>query len=297
MSKKVFIILVNYNGVTDTLECIKSLESIYYKNYEIVVVDNDSTDNSLHILKEKIGYKHHVISSNKNGGFAFGNNIGIRYALEKGADYVLLINNDTTVEPDFLDELVNSMEKNDECGITTGLILNYYDKNLVWYAGGEINWNRFYGYHKHENENINRLRLYENEVSFATGCLMLIRSEVITKVGELPEEYFMYYEDVDYCANIQENGYKIYFNPKSIIYHKISATSGESESPFAITWNTRNRVNFINKYRYKISNINYIKLILFFYITRIIKFIKYISKGRLDKARALLHGLRRRSFE
>lgn len=297
MSKKVFIILVNYNGVTDTLECIKSLESIYYNNYEIVVVDNDSTDNSLDILKEKIGYKHHVISSNKNGGFAFGNNIGIRYALEKGADYVLLINNDTTVEPDFLDELVNSMKKNDECGITTGLILNYYDKNLVWYAGGEINWNRFYGYHKHENENINRLRLYESEVSFATGCLMLIRSEVITKVGELPEEYFMYYEDVDYCANIQENGYKIYFNPKSIIYHKISATSGESESPFAITWNTRNRVNFINKYRYKISNINYIKLILFFYITRIIKFIKYISKGRLDKAIALLHGLRRSSFE
>lgn len=297
MSKKVFIILVNYNGVTDTLECIKSLESIYYNNYEIVVVDNDSTDNSLDILKEKIGYKHHVISSNKNGGFAFGNNIGIRYALEKGADYVLLINNDTTVEPDFLDELVNSMEKNDECGITTGLILNYYDKNLVWYAGGEINWNRFYGYHKHENKNINRLRLYESEVSFATGCLMLIRSEVITKVGELPEEYFMYYEDVDYCANIQENGYKIYFNPKSIIYHKISATSGESESPFAITWNTRNRVNFINKYRYKISNINYIKLILFFYITRIIKFIKYISKGRLDKAIALLHGLRRSSFE
>lgn len=297
MSKKVFIILVNYNGVTDTLECIKSLESIYYNNYEIVVVDNDSTDNSLDILKEKIGYKHHVISSNKNGGFAFGNNIGIRYALEKGADYVLLINNDTTVESDFLDELVNSMEKNDECGITTGLILNYYDKNLVWYAGGEINWNRFYGYHKHENENINRLRLYESEVSFATGCLMLIRSEVITKVGELPEEYFMYYEDVDYCANIQENGYKIYFNPKSIIYHKISATSGESESPFAITWNNRNRVNFINKYRYKISNINYIKLILFFYITRIIKFIKYISKGRLDKAIALLHGLRRSSFE
>ena len=75
MSKKVFIILVNYNGVTDTLECIKSLESIYYNNYEIVVVDNDSTDNSLDILKEKIGYKHHVISSNKNGGFAFGNNI------------------------------------------------------------------------------------------------------------------------------------------------------------------------------------------------------------------------------
>lgn len=297
MSKKVFIILVNYNGVTDTLECIKSLESIYYNNYEIVVVDNNSTDNSLDTLKEKLSYKHHVISSNKNGGFAFGNNIGIRYALEKGADYVLLINNDTTVEPDFLDELVKSMENNKEYGITTGLILNYYDKNLVWYAGGEINWNRFYGYHKHENENINKLSLYESEVSFATGCLMLIRSEVITKVGGLPEEYFMYYEDVDYCANIQENGYKICFNPKSIIYHKISAASGEVESPFAIKWNNRNRVNFINKYRYKISNVKYIKLILFFYITRIVKFIKYISKGRLDKATALLHGLRRSNFE
>lgn len=297
MGKKVFIILLNYNGVNDTLECIKSLETINYNNYEIIVVDNDSTDNSFTILKEEIGHKHHVISSNRNGGFAFGNNVGIRYALKKGADYILLINNDTTVEPNFLDELVRPMERSSDYGISTGLILNYYNKNLVWYAGGEINWNRFYGYHNHENENINKLNLCESEVSFATGCLMLIRSDVITKVGELPEEYFMYYEDVDYCASIQENGYKIYFNPKSVIYHKISAASGEAESPFAIKWNTRNRIIFINKYKNKINNIKYIKLLLFFYITRIIKLIKYISKGRLDKVKALLSGLRRISFE
>lgn len=297
MSKKVFIILLNYNGVNDTLECVKSLEAINYNNYEIVIVDNCSTDNSFSILKEKFANKHHVISSGRNGGFAFGNNIGISYALKKGADYVLLINNDTIVEANFLDELVNTMESNEYYGITTGLILNYYNKNLVWYAGGEINWNRFYGYHCYENEDIDKLNLYEREVTFATGCLMLIRREVIDRLGGLPEEYFMYYEDVDYCANIQENRYKICFNPKSVIYHKISASSGETESPFAIEWNSRNRIRFINKYRYKISTFKYIKLKFFFYITRIIKLVKYILKGRIDKAIALLNGLRRSNFE
>ncbi|MBU3228074.1 glycosyltransferase family 2 protein [Clostridium algidicarnis] len=292
MDKKVFIILLNYKGVTDTLEAVASLENINYPCYEIVIVDNDSKDGSLDLLKEATFEKHHVISSGRNGGFAFGNNVGIEYALNKGADYVLLINNDTTVEKDFLNHLVDSMEAKENVAITTGLILNYYDKLKIWYDGGEIRWDKFYGYHTNEGKRLNDVTLKEKEITFATGCLMLIDCNVIKKLGPLPEEYFMYYEDVDFCAKIQENGYKIFYNPKSIIYHKIGAASGESESPFAIEWNTRNRLRFMKKYKHKLTSLKYLRLNIFFYTTRGIKLIEYIFKGRNDKAKALIKGLK-----
>ena len=292
MNKKVFIILLNYNGYKDTLEAIKSLEKINYNDFKIVVVDNNSTDNSFNILKEEIKDKHYLIQSGKNAGFAFGNNIGIKFALEKGADYILLINNDTEVEKDFLNILVEDFQKDEKIGLTTGLILNYYDKNKVWYAGGEIEWNKFYGAHFDEDKRVDEIELEEKEVSFATGCLMLIKKEVFENIGLLPEEYFMYYEDVDFCAKLSNSGYKIHYNPKSIIYHKISAASGESESPFAIEWNTRNRIKFMKKYKNNISKIQYIKAKVFFYITRVIKFIEYILNKRNDKAKALIKGIK-----
>lgn len=293
MGSKVFIILLNYNGAKDTIECVKSLEEIDYDNYEILVVDNYSTDNSFDFLSKSIGYKHHVISSGKNGGFAFGNNIGIKYAMQNNADYVLLINNDTIVKKDFLSKLFESLSENKNFGIVTGLILNYYEKNKIWYGGGEINWKRFYGYHCHENQDVDSVNLQGRNITFATGCLMLISVNTIKEVGLLPEEYFMYYEDVDYCAKVQEKGFSIYFNPNCVIYHKISASSGEYESAFAVMWNTKNRLKFIKKYKYKVSRYNYIKVITFFYITRIIKILDYFIKKRKDKAKALLNGLRR----
>lgn len=291
MNKKVFIILLNYNGYKDTLEAVKSLEKISYENYKIVIVDNNSTDNSYNILKEKLGEKHYIVQSGKNGGFAFGNNIGIKFALDNDADYVLLINNDTTVKEDFLDILVSTIEKKENIGLATGLILNYYDKDKIWFGGGDINWNKFFGMHIDENKSIKEVSLKEGEITFATGCLMLIKSETLKSIGLLSEEYFMYYEDVDFCANLQKNNYKIYYNPKSIIYHKISAASGENESPFAIEWNTRNRIKFMKKYKGMVSKFKYIKTVIYFYLTRLIKILEYIFKGRNDKVSALLKGI------
>lgn len=291
-NKKVFIILLNYKGVRDTIEAIISLENITYPNFEIVIVDNDSPDNSLALLKESLDKKHHIISSGKNGGFAFGNNVGIKYAMDRKADYVLLINNDTTVEPDFLTNLVDFIDDKQNVAMATGLILNYYDKNKIWYDGGEIKWDKFYGHHINEGKNLSDVKLEEREITFATGCLMLIKCKAIEKIGLLPEEYFMYYEDVDFCAKVKSNGYKILYNPKSVIYHKISAASGESESPFAVEWNTRNRLRFINKYKKQITFVKYISLMIFFYSTRVVRLIQYIFKGRLDKACALIKGLR-----
>lgn len=288
--KKIAIIILNYKNSKDTIECVESLEKIGYKNFEIIIVDNDSKDGSIEFLKNHFKDKHAILDSKKNGGFAYGNNVGIKYALKNKADYILLINNDTTVEENFLDVLVETAEKDKTIGITTGLIMNYYDKNKVWYNGGEIDWNKFYGYHLNERGNLSTLE-EEKEITFATGCLMLIRKEIFNNVGLLPEEYFMYYEDVDFCAKVQNKGYKIVYNSNSKIYHKISASSGEEESPFAIEWNTRNRIKFYRKYKNiscgKRKNI----FSVFFYTTRVLKGVQYLKEKRIDKAKALKKGM------
>ena len=289
--KKIGIILLNYNGYKDTVECIESLEKITYKNIEIVIVDNKSTDDSFINLKKYLDGKHNLIQSGKNKGFAYGNNIGIAFAIsEKKVDYVLLLNNDTEVKEDFIEELLKGFEKNndieEEVGISCGKILNFYDRNIVWYGGGEINWKRFYGYHIEDHSYDDR-----KYVTFATGCLMLIKKEVIEKIGYLSEEYFMYYEDVDYCAKVLKAKYKIKYNSKAIIYHKVAASSGGGETEFAIEWNTRNRIRFMNNFRESISKMSFLKAKAFFYGSRIIKMLIYLIKKEKKKSDAVKKGL------
>lgn len=292
MNEKVSIILLNYKGTKDTLECVESLEKIKYDNFDIIIVDNDSPDDSYEVLKEKLDSKHILIKSEDNGGFAKGNNIGIEYAMKNNSDFVLLLNNDTLVEEDFLNEMLECYKRHKDAGIIGCKILYESKRDLIWYGGGEINLKRFYGLHYGEREKDSEEFNVEKEVTFSTGCVMLIPAEVIRKAGYLPKEYFLYYEDVDYCMKVQEAGYKIYYCPKSVVYHKVSASTGGEESPFAVKWNTRNRIIFMNKYKNKVSSINYKKAKLFFYSTRVIKLIQYYLKGDNEKAEALKSGIR-----
>jgi GT2 family glycosyltransferase len=292
MEKKVGIILLNYKGVKDTIECVKSLEKISYKNLHIIIVDNHSQDGSYEKLKNSLDSKHIIIEAKANGGFAKGNNIGIDYALKMGCDYILLLNNDTLVEKDFLTELVNCYEVHKDAGIVGCKILYESKRDLIWYAGGEINLKRFYGFHYGEGQKDSGEFNREKEISFTTGCVMLIGRDVLEKVGKLPEEYFMYYEDVDYCLTVQEAEYKIYYCPSAVVYHKVSASSGGEASAFAIKWNTRNRIIFMNKFKYKVSKPSYIIGKLFFYSTRVIKLMEYYIKGDADKGKALLTGIK-----
>lgn len=291
MKDKVSIVLLNYKGLEDTLQCIENLEKIDYDNYEIIIVDNHSEDGSYEILKKRFEHKHVVIEAEVNGGFASGNNLGIKYAVNNGTDFVLLINTDTFVEEDFLKELISCYHRNSTAGIVTSKILYESNRDYIWYAGGEVNLSRFYGYHFGEGERDSSEYNIEKKISFATGCVMLISSKVIKKVGLFCEDYFMYYEDVDYCVKITEAGYNIYYCPSSIVYHKVSASSGGEESPFAVKWNTRNRIIFMDRFKYKVSNINYIKAKFLFYVTRLIKLIQYRLKGSSKKANALKEGM------
>lgn len=286
----VYIVLVNYNGYEDTEACIKSLRSIHYSNYSIIVVDNASTDGSYNEL-EKINEKFILLKSEKNLGFSGGNNIGIKYALQQGADYIMLLNNDTLVEPDFLNIMIDTTKSSDNLGIVGCKMMYYPQSDTIWYGGGYIDWNKYSGVHENQG---NRDSQKDNirEVTFLTGCCMLIKRSTVEKVGYLSEEYFMYLEDLDYCAKVLDNNLKIIYNPEAKIYHKVSASTGGEESSFAIKWGTRNRFVFFKKYSKSKSFIKRSRAFLFLIMSRIIKLVILLAKGNIEKSRNLMIGLK-----
>lgn len=224
MEPLVYIILVNYNGFSDTLECIESIRNITYKNYKIIVVDNKSTDEpekeQLLFLRANTIY----IQSESNLGFSGGNNIGIRYAKENNADYVLLLNNDTTVEPDFLTKLVVAAKEKEDKGVFGCKIKYYWNKEQIWFDGGTFDFKTANTSHYHTRVSNGTIE----EVTFLTGCLMLIPMEVLNDVGMLDETYFLYAEDTDYCCRVMDASYKLYYCPDAVIYHKEGASTGKT---------------------------------------------------------------------
>lgn len=249
---RVTIILVNYNNYNDTIECIKSLDTVNYPSFNVLVVDNHSPNDSILKLKTYEGNKIHIVDSGKNGGFAFGNNVGIELALKNGADYVLLLNNDTLVTPQFLNELMECFLQKTNVGIATCRIMYNSERTKVWYSGGDIDWNNLRAIHT----GINGYEYREDgieEVGFASGCCMLVSAECIRDIGGLPEEYFMYCEDMDYCVKALSRGYRIMYNSAAVIYHCVSSSGGGAESPFVIEWSNRARRLFYKKYKDKVS--------------------------------------------
>ncbi|MBV4423555.1 glycosyltransferase family 2 protein [Clostridium tyrobutyricum] len=287
----VYIILINFNGYKDTIECVNSLEKINYRNYKIIIVDNASSDNSLTILKQKLN-NCIIIESKENIGFAGGNNLGIKYALHHNCDYIMLLNNDTLVKIDFLDNMLNSFSKDKKVGLVGCKIMYYPEKNIIWYGGGYIDWFKFIGAHYGMRQIDNGQCDDEKEIDFMTGCCMLIKREVFEKAGLLSEDYFMYFEDVDFCVKVKNFGYKIWYNPKAVIYHKVGLSSGGEESPFSIEWCTRNRLLFMNKYRENVSSFTFVLSKIFFYITRFIRCFQYTLKNKKDKSKAITEGIK-----
>lgn len=246
-SPKVSIIILNWNGWKDTIDCLESLEKINYPNCEIIVVDNGSTDGSLERIKNhESRIKFKIVENKENLGFSGGNNVGIKYAMESRADYVLLLNNDTLVEPDFLSELVKIGESDKKIGLVGPKIYFYPpDKPArAWFCGGKINWLKTRGSH---------LKCGSPEESespkisdYLTGCCLLIKREVIEKIGGLGEEYFLYYEDTDYCLRARKLGWQCVYAPNAVIWHKVSQSSKEF-SPSYIYYHTRNGLMLARK--------------------------------------------------
>ena len=268
MEPLVYIILINYNGFKDTVECIQSLKRISYTNYRILVVDNCSPKQPDKEDIEYIKENSIWIDGKYNRGFSGGNNLGMKYALEHGADYILLLNNDTTVEPDFLKLLVETAGSRPDAGLICGKILYYTDPDRIWFAGGSFNERTAMPCH-HLNDEINKDNSDRvEEITFATGCLWLLPKNTIKKIGFMDEEFFMYSEDDDYSCRIINAGMKILYRNNVVIYHKVGRSSG-GLSKSAQYYMVRNGLYIIKKYASD-KTYAYIKRMVF-YTKRVIK--------------------------
>lgn len=245
------IILVNYNGAADTLQCIDSLKRMTYSNYRIIVADNGSSDNSLKILyekKEETDFE--LLELAENRGFSAGNNAGIRLALELGAEYILLLNNDTLVDRDFLKRLMEAKTDLPVDSVMTSTILYADDKEKIWYAGGTYNLRTAKVSQLGMGKGWQPVQEKALEVTFASGCCMCLPAAAVRYVGLLDESYFLYEEDVDYCFRLWQKEIKIYYVPKAIIYHKVSSSTSKTRKMSGTTqyYMIRNKYFFIKKY-------------------------------------------------
>ncbi len=208
---KVFVIILNYNGKDTIKACLDSIYKSDYPDFEVVVVDNASRDGSFEVAKNYFSRAHFILNE-KNIGFAAGNNVAIRFALEKFADYIFLFNNDATIEKNTLSKLVSAAESDEKTGILSPVI--YKPDGEVWFAGGRIKWLKMRTEHLAETHNCAFLR-----TDFISGCAMLIKKEVFREIGLLDEKYFLYYEDADFCLRAGRKRFKCAVIPSARAIH------------------------------------------------------------------------------
>jgi GT2 family glycosyltransferase len=243
---KVSIVVLNLNGYEDTCDCIESLRGVQYPNFDVTLVDNGSSDDSADCLKTKFP-EIKLIRSDENLGFTGGNNLGIQEALSRGADYVLLLNNDTIVDPNFLGHLIEVGETDSRIGILGPKILYAAEPQRIWFAGGYVRYSTgTCGHLGHDQIDRDGKFSSVEDTGWVSGCGLLIKSAVLREVGPLDPRLFIYWEDVDLCMRVSQAGYRCVFVPMARIWHKVSRTCG-LKSSFTLYLGTRNQLALVAK--------------------------------------------------
>lgn len=257
--KRVVISAIHFGQRQNTVDFLSSLEDIVSKaiNIEVLIIDNNAVESfSKNDYKAK-NFGLTVLRNKENLGFSGGHNVGITYALANGADNVVIINNDTIVHKDFVNELIAVADDNKEIGIIApkiyfakgfefhkGKYTSSEEGKVFWYAGGITDWKNVIAHHRGVDEVDRGQYDTVEETDFASGCCMMIKKEVFEKIGYLDEKYFLYYEDNDLCERVKRGGYKIMYAPKSILWHKNASSAGGSGSPLQDYYISRNRMLF-----------------------------------------------------
>jgi GT2 family glycosyltransferase len=223
---KIAVVVLNWNGKALTLDCVRSLLEIKTPNVETVVVDNASSDGSAEAVRQSFGDQVTVIVNDENLGFAGGNNVGIQFALGRGADFVLLLNNDTVVDADLINGMLRPFETDTDVGITGPKIYYHDPPEQIWFAGGELFLARGVSRHIGIRETDRGQFDDQREVDYVTGCALMARREVFELVGFLDPSYVAYYEDADLCMRARRAGFRIVYAPQGKVWHKISASTG-----------------------------------------------------------------------
>ncbi|MHB1187329.1 glycosyltransferase [Thiobacillus sp.] len=238
---KIAIVVLNWNGKEDTLECLTSIGKLDYPNYEVIVVDNGSTDDSVDAIRTKFP-KFSVLETRKNLGYAGGNNVGIRQALEQGAEFILVLNNDTVVSPQLLDKLVSAAAQHPDAGFL-GPRLLYYDRpEKVWFDGA--NWNTSINYFRYpgQNAHASSLSLTDHETDYVCGAALFVRATTARQIGLMDERYFLVWEEVDWCYRAREAGWRSIVVPQATLLHKVGVSFGGEDSPLRTYFAIRNEL-------------------------------------------------------
>ena len=283
---KVGLVTVLYNS-NEVLEgFFKSLSAQTFRDYKLYIIDNSPSAETDKVISQYttsypiLEYIH--IKSCNNIGVAAGNNVGIKAALEDASEYVLLLNNDIEFEQsDLIEELVNQAELRKESLVIPKIL--FYDSRKIWMAGGYLNKFRATSIHVGENridsEEFNQPKYF----GYAPTCFMLIKASIFQEIGLMDEKYFVYYDDTDFIYRATLKKHKIYYMPQYKILHKVSSSTGGSESSFSIYYGNRNRVYFIKKHFglfHRLVSYSY------FLTSRIIKYFQYnkVKKEKLFQA-------------
>lgn len=281
----VSIITVNFNQAEATCALLESAKKLTYLHVEVIVVDNGSHENITPLIKN-VYPQARVIRSTQNLGFAAGNNLGIQ---ESKGDFLFFVNNDTELTPDIIENLLSCFERNKHAGAASPKIYYYDHPGIIQYAGyTPINpftaRNTTIGQFEVDTGQYNQPR----PTPYAHGAAMMVSRQVIEKAGTMPECFFLYYEELDWCEKIRRAGFEIYYEPKAVIYHKESLSVGKL-SPLKTYYLARNRILFMRR------NAALWKLALFALFLAIVTLPKnmlmYCLKGEFEQARSFLDGV------
>ena len=244
----VYVVVLNWNNGEDTIACLESLAQLDYGSFRVVVIDNGSDDGSSAVIQAQLP-EVEMIRLDVNTGYAEGNNIGIELALQREADYVLILNNDTLVAPDMLSELVRFAEVNTSAGIVGPRVICASESQELFALGSRIFWVK--GQTRH-------IAMFEpstsyshltdpKEVDFLAGCGVLVRRDLFRSGGLLDQTFFLNYEDVEFSVRARKMGYGSRLVPSAVMWHRISATLGQNLAANTY-YTTRNSLNFFMAY-------------------------------------------------
>ncbi len=245
-SNKILIAIVNWNGKKDTLECLASLQKVIYPNFTIVVIDNGSNDDSVSSIREKHP-NIPIFETKENLGFAGGNNVAIEWGLKKGFDWILLLNNDTIVDPLFLDEFMNATKQRPRAMILGAKIYRYHDTQKIDHLGGV--WNPKIGeFESLAFGTIDDGISFEqmSQVDYVCGAALLMHRSVPETIGFLEKDFFLFWEETDFCCRAKRAGIETWTAPRAKIWHKVSSSFTGGKPQMHYFW-WRSRLLWINR--------------------------------------------------
>ncbi len=285
---KVWAITLNWNGREDTLACLASLEGLDYPNYDIVVVDNGSTDGSVAAIRQAFPGVS-IVENGENLGYADGFNAGLQFAYERGGDYFLILNNDTVIDPQALTELVRVAEEDESIGFVSGKVYWHNKPDTLQTAGRFNDPMILAGNHVGGGEVDRGQYDTVTDYDFVDDVYLLVRRAVYERVGGYDPNFFLYFEETDWCARVRQAGFRIVYAPKAKIWHKGNIGGGSTTlSPERHYFLTRNQVIFVAR---NASPAHLRRYLLWSLRTQAVDAARYVKHGFFKHPIARLRGL------